>query len=253
MVSEVVVYEDGFEGAFVCWEGISELEVPEGWRPVWVQGDRPGVNHRPEFKPEQERRRSGRRAAKLFTTHASHDAALAIRAPVDVGRMVHVEAWGATFVQGAGQGLRVGIDPQGGMEFPSERIVWGEWRGQYDEGWEGERFVRLGAEALAEGEWVSVYLHSRSQYAAQTVAAYWDDMRVWQEGEGEEPGPGPGGEGLERIAGALERIAGALEIFVGSGERWERAYERVWGQEALTPGPSPGLPRREVTGEGSEG
>lgn len=218
-----VLYETGFEEPFHYHDGISELEVPLGWLPVWVQGEQPGVNHRPEWKPEGDRVHSGERSAKFFTTHSSHDAALVRVCALPIGAQgaVWAEAWGATFRQKAGQALRVGIDPTGGVDLQSERVVWSEWWGQYNGDWAGEQFHQFALGVTPESNLVSVFLHSRSLYAAQTVAAYWDDMTVWLDAE--EPGPGGGGDVswgrvldlvevyLAEQRAALGRVAEAIE------------------------------------------
>ena len=110
-----VVLEDGFEDPFEYYGNISELEVPVGWVPLWVQGDVAGVNHRPEYKPEHVRVYQGEQAAMMYTRHASHDGVLCKRVPVAAGLLVGLVAWGATFRIRAGQALRVGIDPTGGL------------------------------------------------------------------------------------------------------------------------------------------
>lgn len=184
------LYATSFEEPFRYYSGISELEVPPGWVPLWIQGEKQGINHRPEYKPERDRVRTGKQAAKLFTTHASHDAVLARSIGVAGSGEVSVVAYGATFTIKAGQALRVGIDPTDARRFPNERIVWSEWWGQYNEGWKGEEYHRFDVSAEPQGNQVTVYLHSRSDYKAQTVAAYWDDVTISQAGE-LEPGPEP--------------------------------------------------------------
>jgi len=203
------VLEDGFEGAFEDWDKIAELTVPVGWMPVWVQGSEPGVNHRPECDRERDRVASGRSAAKMFTVHASHNGALTRRVKVLAGSLVRVVAMGANYKIKCGHGIRVGIDPLGGLDHESEDVVWSDWWSQYDKAWEPEHFVQLSAAARAEGDAVTVFLASESQYAGQVVAAYWDDVVVEQEKEGgEDPGPEPG-EG--DLAGAVRLLAAAVE------------------------------------------
>lgn len=210
------VLADGFEGEFYDWEDIGELTVPAGWMPVWVQGTVDGRNDRPEYDREQDRTRGGGSAAKICTTHASHDGALVRRVAVRAGELVRVVAWGATWRDKCGQGLRVGLDPEGGLDHESESVIWSRWWSHYDPDWVPEQFVELSAAAQAVGDEVTVFLASRSDYAARVIAAYWDDVVVEQEGGGG-PGPGPGPlperveELLERVAMAVERIAAVIE------------------------------------------
>jgi len=217
------VFEDGFEGAFVDWAGIGELTVPEGWMPVWVEGDEPGVNHRPECDRERVRVVSGASAAKMFTVHASHDGALMRRVEVRAGELVRVVGMGATFSQRCGQGIRIGIDPSGGTDHRSPAICWSRWLSHYSDGWVGEQFVELSVMAVAEGDVVSVFLASRSDYAAPVVAAYWDDVRVEQEGDvlpepgpGDEPSEGDLAEAVAELAGSVQALAGAVELLAAA-------------------------------------
>ena len=95
------------------------------------------------------------------------------------------------------------------MAFLDDEVVWSDWWGQYDPDWVGEQYRELEARGIALGNEIVVFLRSRCDYAASTVAAYFDDVEVTQEGE--EPGPGPGGDELGRIADALERAAQGIE------------------------------------------
>lgn len=184
------IYATSFEDRFEYYDGVSELEVPPGWTPLWVQGDQPGINHRPEFKPEWDRVNNGKQAAKIFTTHASHDAVLARTVDVQSSALVTVIAHGATFKLMAGHALRVGIDPTGALAYPNEGIIWSDWWGQDNNDWEAEEYHRFEVSAMPQAGQVTVYLLSKSRFPAQTVASYWDDLTVVQAGTAPEPDGG---------------------------------------------------------------
>ena len=204
------ILHDGFEGPFEDWSGIGELTVPKGWIPVWTQGSKPGVDHRPECDRETVRIHSGESAAKMFSTHASHTGALARRVQVQAGTLVRATAYGATFAIKAGQGLRLAIDPEGGLDHEVESLIWSSWWGQYSPDWEAVKYHQFSVATLAPSDYVTVFLYSHSDYAASTVAAYWDDVLVEQEGDTPGPGPEPSGDLAEVIA-QLKRIADAVE------------------------------------------
>ena len=203
------ILQDGFEGPFEDYRGIGELTVPVGWLPLWLQGDVPGVDVRPECDRETERRRSGSAAAKMFSTHASHTGALAQRIQVQAGTMIRATAYGATFSIKAGQGLRLGIDPEGGLDFRSETVEWSSWWGQYSPDWEAEQYHEFSVATLAPSDYVTVFLYSHSDYKGSTVAAYWDYVLVEQEGD--TPGPEPEPGDLIGVLGEIRDVLKGIE------------------------------------------
>ena len=204
------ILQEGFEGAFEDWSGIGELTVPRGWIPVWTQGTEPGTDHRPECDREVVRVRSGDAAAKMFSTHASHTGALARRVQVQAGTLVRVQAYGATFGIKAGQGLRLGIDPEGGLDHEAEGIEWSSWWGQYNPDWKAEQYHEFSVATLAPSDFVTVFLYSHSDFAASTVAAYWDDVILEQEGDTPGPGPEPTGD-VVKVLGEIRDVLKQIE------------------------------------------
>ena len=201
------VLHDGFEGEFRDFAGIGELTVPVGWTPVWTQGTEPGVDHRPECDRETVRVFDGSSAAKMFSTHASHTGALARRIQVQAGTMIRATAYGATFGIPAGHALRLGIDPEGGLDYDAGSVEWSSWWGQYNkEDWEPEKYHEFSVAVQAPYDFVTVFLFSHSDYKASTVAAYWDEVTVQQEGDA--PGPEPV-EG--DLIGVLQEIRDVLK------------------------------------------
>ena len=183
------VLQDGFEGPFEDYRGIGELTVPVGWIPLWIQGSLAGIDVRPECDKETERVRSGSSAAKMFSTHASHTGAFAKRIQVQAGTMIRATAYGATFEIGAGHGLRLGIDPEGGLDFDADTVEWSSWWGQYNPDWEAETYHEFSVAVPAPSDHITLFLFSHSDWKASTVAAYWDDVRIEQEND--DPGPDP--------------------------------------------------------------
>lgn len=173
------VYESSFEEPFEYYGAITELEVPPGWVPLWIQGTEPGINHRPEYKPEHTIVRGGVQAAKITTRHASHDAVLAYSiGNLDDGKRIAFKAYAANWRDLCGHAMRIGIDPSGKIGYPNEGIVWSDWWGQDNPDWIAETYRRFSVESITEGAFVAVYLHSKSRFAANNVASYWDDVRV---------------------------------------------------------------------------
>ena len=199
--------EDGFEGEFRDYAGIGELTVPFGWVPVWTQGTEPGVNHRPECDRETVRVRSGEAAAKVFSTHASHTAALSRRVQVQAGAAIRAVAHGATFGIKAGLGMRLGIDPEGGLDPDAEGVIWSSWWGQYNDDWKPELYHKFSVAIQAPSDYVTVFLYSHSDYKASTVAAYWDDVLIEQESDTPGPDPEPTGD----LIGVLQEIRDVLK------------------------------------------
>jgi len=202
--------KDGFEGPFQDWSGIGELTVPYGWMPIWTQGTETGIDHRPECDRETVRVRSGQAAAKMFSTHASHTGALAKRLQVRAGASIRAVAHGATFSIKAGHALRLGIDPEGGLDHESESIQWSSWWGQYNDDWEAEQYHEFSVAVQSPSDYVTVFLYSHSDYKASTVAAYWDDVLIEQNVD-DAPGPGPAPDDLIGVLGEIRDVLKGIE------------------------------------------
>ncbi|MFN8423419.1 MAG: hypothetical protein U0470_08590 [Anaerolineae bacterium] len=194
----------GFEGAFAL-HGASEIVVGEGWTP-WYDG----ALVRPEFKDEPYVRYKpdggvyafslrvfhGRALQKFFTSSAAHDAGLSQRVAVPPGARVRlsvfVMAWTSdcddpcvsplTRCPGSNNSngeyrVQIGIDPGGAPpapEPPPAGVVWSPDVGS--EAW--DRWVRLGLEADAAGDAVTVYLRGRAKWAVKHNDSHWDEARL---------------------------------------------------------------------------
>jgi hypothetical protein len=190
------IFRTSFEQGFEDFKGIGELTIPKGWTPAWIDGNEPGVLHRPEydFKDRQKGQpevHSGRFAANFFTVHATHDACLYRKFQVGKGKGIRVRA----MVMGisheddgttdGGHGMRVGVDPSGGTDFSALTVVYGDYYSsymkapkfgvkQYAEG----KWVEVTVDAIAQEDEVTVFLHSKCDFAVDINASHWDDIHV---------------------------------------------------------------------------
>ncbi|MFO7917745.1 MAG: SdrD B-like domain-containing protein, partial [Anaerolineae bacterium] len=184
-----VAVNPGFEHGFSTRDGIPEVSVANGWHPFWQEGPRQeeGLNHRPEFKPEDaaqfgyRRVRGGNWAQKMFTTYATHHAGVLQQINVPEGGVVSLSAWGQAWSSERDNPdesrdgkyyLSVGIDPTGGTNFTSENIVWSERSTVLDQ------WVQVAVEAQAQAGTVTVFLRGDAEWPVKHNDAYWDDVCV---------------------------------------------------------------------------
>lgn len=181
-----------------------EISTPSGWVTWWREGfpcsgtgehtsGRPEVKViDPSFFPDPERWRSGQRATLLFTYWRCHEMGLYQEVPVEEGREYAVEAYGhawysrcssephgppleddcRTPITWAHDLLRVGIDPDGGVDF--DEVIWSvpvEVYGQYDDP------VRL-ERVRARGSTVTVWLYAEATHPLKHNDVYWDDVTL---------------------------------------------------------------------------
>lgn len=198
------IFQSTFDEGFEDFQGIRELTVPKGWTPDWVDGHEPGVLHRPEYdqkKSPQPEVHSGNFAANFFTVHATHDACLYRKFKVGKKKGVRFRA----FVMGisheddlvtdGGHGMRIGIDPSGGTDFSALTVVYGDYYSSYmkghkfgDKEYKEGKWVEVSSEAVSEEDEVTVFLHSKCDYAVDINASHWDDL-VLEVGEPSEVNP----------------------------------------------------------------
>lgn len=184
-----VAVNPGFEHGFSTRDGIPEVSVANGWHPFWQEGPRQeeGLNHRPEFKPEDAARfgyrrvRGGNWGQKMFTTYATHHAGIFQQISVPQGSVVSLSAWGQAWSSERDNPdesrdgkyyLSVGIDPTGGTNFTSENIVWSERNTTLDQ------WVQLAVEAQAQADTVTVFLRGDAEWPVKHNDAYFDDVCV---------------------------------------------------------------------------
>lgn len=209
-MSDNLLVNGGFDGEFEAWLGQSSVVVGEGWTPFYRphgQEDDDSTNRKPEWKPaagHPSRVHSGENAQQWFNFYGTNrHAGVYQRVQVVPGRALELRAWAQCWsssddepTSGGPQGdgdlqVRVGVD-LAGRELPdSADVIWAPWFKPYDE------WMELSLLALVPpGEWVTVYLSSRSNYPVKHNDCYFDDVRLYQEGDPEEPPPPEPGTGL---------------------------------------------------------
>lgn len=157
----------GFEGSFSD-RGAPEVTVAEGWQPWFQPTIKPGYNHRPEYKPEPYRVRSGEQAQKMFTTYATHDAGLAQAIRVRPGDRLRFSIWvnvwssshddPRTSDRPGSYCVQVGIDD-----------VWSSPVEVYD------RWVRVEVAATARSGTVVLRTRGFAEHPVKHNDSYWDD------------------------------------------------------------------------------
>jgi hypothetical protein len=223
------IFRTSFDEGFEDYQGIGELTVPVGWTPDWVDGNEPGVLHRPEYDRKdtelgQSEVFSGRFAANFFTVHATHDGCLYHKFHVGKGNGVRVRAMvmGISheddLVTDGGHGMRLGIDPFGSTDFTALTVVYGDYYSSYmkgarfgDKRYEERKWVEVTAEAVAKEDEITVFMHSKCDFAVDINASHWDDLEV-QVGEAHEVSPPKpkdikvGELSLGQLVGLIRRI-----------------------------------------------
>ena len=194
------LHNGGMEGTFSyrhdpytgIWAG--ELEVADGWE-LWYDNrqqcppDQPdcnplSYNRRPEYKPERgtARVRTGQASQKFFTTYGTHTAGLYQVLEVPPGSWVRFSIWvwvwssnrdnpQYSFVPGAYH-VSVGLDPEGGDDWRSERIQWTTPEVAYDQ------WVPLEIEGYTASGQISVWTQGAPLYPVKHNDSYWDDARL---------------------------------------------------------------------------
>lgn len=187
----ITLNEDGFEKGFYPFNGVSELECPNGWAPDWkraTDGDEDGINVRPEIKPKYQTPevRTGKWSVSIHTREATHHAVLLKQFSAEPGRYhtASIYAAGVTGPKGkSGHGMRIGIDPTGEVNAWGESVVWSDWYSQYMDSWEDRKWVDLAVTAVAENQTITVFLWSSNDYPKDAFA-HFDDFKLEVEGDG---------------------------------------------------------------------
>jgi LysM repeat protein len=195
-------------GTYLPGTPIDEVQVAWGWAGWWLQPDldpaHPGdcrnatgpciAWHRPEWREAAcgavcaNRVRSGDNAQKYFTFYSVHDAGMlqqvsGVRAGQRLRFSAYMQGWsthenyGASSGQG-GMGMRVGIDPTGGTNPFSSRVVWSAAFDTYD------TWGLYSVEAVAQGGTVTVFTRSAPAWPLQHNDIYVDDASLVVVGTG---------------------------------------------------------------------
>lgn len=213
------IFRDRFEGEFYYADdpysgesNVSELECPIGWIPDWVQGTEPGINHRPEYKPRigTSEVEFGQKCVGIHTTTSSHDGVMYQQFQVNQGSNIYAIAWAMGKGDGA-HGMVVGIDPNGGVDFNSQNVVWGKWWSTDVPDWIEGAWAKIEVESIAQSNMITVFLRTTARIA-NSNAAHFDEFVLESEGEVLPPVTG----GIQDYIDALQRDMNALQSFVDS-------------------------------------
>ena len=178
-----------FEGTYVQFEWYRTAQMAPDWTPWWrgqAPGDEAWKNRMPEYKPaapHKDRIHSGGNAQQLFTYHGTHEAGIYQRVTnIPAGSRVRFTIWGQAWAgdgddakksEGGGpMRMKVGIDPTGGTDPWSGRIVWSSEANPLD------TWQQLAVEATAAGTAVTVFTHSAPPWPTKHNDVYWDNASL---------------------------------------------------------------------------
>jgi len=211
---------DGFEDGFYNQDGIGPLRIPKQWRAIWWEGNRDtgrGVKYfnRPEYaqKYQTQEVQWGDYCANVFGASKVHNAVLMRGFNIGSGKQVSAEVMSMIVGnKGNGHEMRIGIDPSGGLDMDSAGIVWGGWYSTFMDQFVERAWVRQTVATESEGDWVTVFLHSRNIYYDVWSHAHWDEFVLTYEGDTPTPPTPvePGEFDWERLARGYEALAAVL-------------------------------------------
>jgi hypothetical protein len=186
---ENLLRNPGFEDGFVQYGPFQTAVVAEGWQPWWKPqsaADPPWRNRMPEYKaaaPYRDRVGSGRNAQQLFTAYGTHAGGIYQTVTgLQPGSTVRFTIWGHAWagqdddphrsVSGGPMHASIGLDPTGGTNPFSPRVVWSEERNPLDE------WTQFGLEAEAAGSAVTAFTRSAPNFPTRHNDVYWDDAEL---------------------------------------------------------------------------
>ncbi len=186
----------GFEQPFNTVDGSPPRQVANGWTP-WHIGGGPSAseNIQPEYYPASDttnglgvpRIRSGSDAQQYHSFFATHDGGLLQRvtgitrnAQIRFSAFIYV--WSSTFddpnrsEDPGGVVVQVGIDPTGGTDGTSNRIVWSAPAVQYD------AYNEYSVTTTATGTEVTVFIRTTVSVPVKNTNIYVDDASLTSSG-----------------------------------------------------------------------
>ena len=114
--------------------------------------------------------------------------------------------------------MQLGIDPMGGTDFSALSVVYGDWYSSYMKGprfgakeYRERKWVEVTAEAVSQADEITVFMHSKCDFAVDINASHWDDLEV-QVGEPDEVTPPKpkdikvGDLSLGQLVGLIRRV-----------------------------------------------
>ncbi len=174
---------------------IDEVQVANGWRGWWREPSFPNYPptcdnciawHRPEWReaaPFSNRIHSGSNAQKYFTFFSVHEAGMyqqvsGITSGQRLRFSIYMHAWSSnggiltSTTKDNDMSLKVGIDPSGGADPFSNRIVWSTPTNVWD------NWALFTIEAVAQGSTVTVYTYSKPRWGMEHNDVYVDDASL---------------------------------------------------------------------------
>jgi uncharacterized protein YraI len=181
-------FEEGF-----TTRGAGEVEIAVHWDAWWIGGsaedNSKGYHYRPEYKPENasifgmRRVHSGTFSQKQFNTFAHHRAGVRQRVSgITPGSKLTFSIWAQVWSSGqdnpdkcddfGNYEVWAGIDPTGGREGGSSKVVWGEPVMSCNQ------WVLVQVTAVAQSSTITVFARGEPQYRMKHNDAYWDDATL---------------------------------------------------------------------------
>jgi LysM repeat protein len=175
---------------------IDEIQVANGWRGWWLEPRYPDFPptcggctswHRPEWRasgaPFTNRYRSGANAQKYFTFYSVHKAGMyqqvsGLSAGQKIRFSVYMHAWSTnggsltSTITDNDMGMKVGIDPTGGTDPFSSRVIWSNPFNAWD------NWTLYSVDAVAQGSTVTVFTHSQPRWGLEHNDIYIDDASL---------------------------------------------------------------------------
>lgn len=193
----------GFEEPYVAVGGDTNVRVASGWQPWFLpQGSSSAINARPTYTPTTvtnipNRVRSGGAAQQFGTFFATHTGGVYQQVPVppntELQFSLYVYVWSSASFSDINVSddpndvkISVGIDPTGGTDGTSSKVVWSSPVEFYDE------YRQVSISAVSANTAITVFVRSAPQGFIGTTNIYLDDASLLPLGSApptDTPGP----------------------------------------------------------------
>jgi hypothetical protein len=240
----------GFESEFRAWNGRADKQVARGWYPFWVASrstDEAQQTKEPTFsqstaddKPSHVR--LGRAAQAYATDGGAHVAGLMQTVTVQPGQALRFVAYGhawSTVGDDPGSSespgnvrLRIGLDPEGGLNPFDESVIWSGEKQVYDAYDDG--FM---VQARADRTEVTVFLFSTAEQPKRHNQVFWDDasLEVVAEASSEPDVPSTPGAVTLALESASRLVGEVVTVQVKSPSALTGIHLTVSGPSGTVP------------------
>ena len=171
-----LVYNGGFEGAFVHYEGLGE--VADGWTPfVETQGA-------PQFL-RGKKRSEGQSSQRIWSDYVPFRAGIYQRITGVIPGQTYIARAAVLSIFGEGDkpirgmniGKQIGLDPKGGENPSSPSVVWSDVNWE-DRAWQkGEK--ALWVSATAEASIITIFIRVNNVYGGHNDLFYVDEVTLY--------------------------------------------------------------------------